>query len=452
MSNRAVERPEYSHSSVRDGGTETRRRPVLIAAPRHPLLVALLAGTLLAVAGAYPATTAGAVSEPSPAHATETFGYTGAAQSFTVPPHVRTLSVVTIGAAGGRGSSGSRWTGGRGGQGARVSADLDVNPGETLVVMVGGPGGDGGAFSAGSGGFNGGARAGNVGGGGGGGASDIRTTTSLTSRLVVAGGGGGGGAAGSEGPGGLGGPPGQDGKDGHSDPHDPFTCHGRGGGAGRKDAGGGGGGGCVGSAQHGDDGVLGGGGIGGASGVLESGGGGAGGYYGGGGGGGGVGGSGAGGGSGSSAVAPPARNPTIGDAPNATPLVTISYDHSLGVDLDVSPRGRPVNVGQPILLTAKVFGPVQHSPVEFLFARCQKSGLCDPPSQLGTADLDKAQAGFTVSDLPAYNCYGFYVSYAGVGDRSFDELGCYDIREATPTTSTTTTTTTSLPGPSTSTS
>ena len=173
-----------------------------------------------------------------------------------------------------------------------------------------------------------------------------------------------------------------------------------------------------------------------------------GGYYGGGGGGAGVGGSGAGGG-GSSAVTARATNQHIGVSSDTTPFVTISYDHSLGVDLDVSPRGRPVSVGQPITLSAKVYRPVQAAPATFLAGRCQRSGLCDPPFEIGTSAVDKeGKAVVTVSDLPAYSCYSFYVSYSGVGDRSFDELGCYDVRADQ---STTTTTGTARPTPSSST-
>jgi len=407
---------------------------------------------LLSVAGiaAAPSVAATPAPEPSASHATETFGYTGAVQTFTVPPHVRSLSVVAIGARGGRGASGYDKSGGGGGLAARVSADLDVNPGEALLVVVGGPGGAGGTFSSGSGGFNGGARAGHVGGGGGGGASDIRTGGQPGPRLVVAAGGGGGGAAGAEGPGGPGGLPGQAGHDGHSSPHDPLTCHGRGGGGAGPTAGGGGGGGCVGADQHGDGGSLGQGGIGGASGVLESGGGGGGGTYGGGGGGAGVGGSGAGGGGGSSAVTPPATNARTSVSDSTAPLVTISYDHSVGVDLDVSPHS-PVNEGHPITLTAKVYGPVQHVPATFLAARCQPNGLCEPPFDVGTSEVGQdAAAVVTVTDLPADSCYGFYVSYAGVGDRSFDELGCFDVRPASTSTTRPSGSTTS--GPTTSTS
>ena len=399
----------------------------------------MLIGVLpVAVVGVYPSVAVRPAAEPSASHATEKFGYTGATQAFTVPPHVRTISVVVTGAVGGKGSSGYDKSGGAGGRADRATADLDVNPGEALVIVVGGPGGEGGTFSSGSGGFNGGARAGHVGGGGGGGASDVRGDADVASRLIVAAGGGGGGASGAEGPGGLGGFPGHDGSDGHSTPHDPLTCHGRGGGGARSDGGGGGGGGCVGADQHGDGGALSQGGIGGASGVLESGGGGGGGSYGGGGGGAGVGGSGAGGGGGSSAVTARATNQHISVSSDTTPFVTISYDHSLGVDLDVSPRGRPVSVGQPITLSAKVYGPVQAAPATFLAGRCQRSGLCDPPFVIGTSAVDKeGKAVVTVSDLPAYSCYSFYVSYSGVGDRSFDELGCYDVREDQSTTTTT---------------
>ncbi|HXB15066.1 MAG TPA: IPT/TIG domain-containing protein [Solirubrobacteraceae bacterium] len=125
------------------------------------------------------------------AHASETvthtFGATGAAQTFIVPPGVTMLGVRAV---GGRGHGG--------GEPAEVTGELSVAPGQTLYVEVGGsPTGK-------AGGFNGGGDGGDSEAGGGGGASDVRTvpgTTqeSLHSRLIVAGGSGGGSSNGEKG-------------------------------------------------------------------------------------------------------------------------------------------------------------------------------------------------------------------------------------------------------------
>lgn len=110
-----------------------------------------------------------------------TFAFTGAPQTYTVPPRVVSLEVVADGGSGGNYQS-------AGGGGAHVTATITVTPGQVLTVYVGGKGGD---VNNSSGGYNGGG-AGNGGGGGGGGASDVRTGgASLADRLVVAGGGGG---------------------------------------------------------------------------------------------------------------------------------------------------------------------------------------------------------------------------------------------------------------------
>jgi hypothetical protein len=134
----------------------------------------------------------------SPRYLSETYSYTGSAQTFVVPAGVTSLQVVVAGAQGGAGFDYAAGTGGGGGRGAVVGVTLAVSPGETLTLLVGGEGGSGPAGSV--AGFNGGgagaynptpgfARAG----GGGGGASDIRAGgAGLANRVVVAGGGGGG--------------------------------------------------------------------------------------------------------------------------------------------------------------------------------------------------------------------------------------------------------------------
>lgn len=122
------------------------------------------------------------------AEQTETFVYTGAAQSFLVPAGVCAVTVNMYGAEGA--DAGGSIVAGKGG---RTTATIAVTPGESLGVYVGGtPTGD-----EILGGFNGGGDAG-IGtnnesrGEGGGGGSDVRQGGSeLSDRVVVAGGGGG---------------------------------------------------------------------------------------------------------------------------------------------------------------------------------------------------------------------------------------------------------------------
>lgn len=211
---------------------------------------------------------------------TQTFNYTGAVQTFTVPSGVTSLTVDVIGAKGGTGYPATSV----GGNGGRVQGTLTVTPGQVLQIYVGGAGANGSANAAGSGGYNGGAAGGlyasSYSGGGGGGASDIRTSPyALANRVVVAGGGGGGAydysTTNSERGGDGGGTTGQHGWYGGTIAGQPYVGYG-----GTPSAGGAGGnypGYCIGS-----NGALG---VGGAGGTCtNSGGGGGGGYYGGGGG------------------------------------------------------------------------------------------------------------------------------------------------------------------------
>jgi hypothetical protein len=124
----------------------------------------------------------------------QTFNFTGAAQTFTVPAGVTQLTISAFGAQGGAGALGAP----AGGLGGSVSAKITVTPGEILTINVGGVGGNGNNVGpvVGAGGFNGGASAGagTIPGGGGGGASDVRQGgAGLANRVVVAGGGGGSG-------------------------------------------------------------------------------------------------------------------------------------------------------------------------------------------------------------------------------------------------------------------
>lgn len=121
---------------------------------------------------------------------TQTFSFTGASESFTIPDCV---SEVTITAHGASGSSGHASTSpaGLGGNGAVVSGTYAVTPGQVLNIFVGGQG------TLTTGGFNGGGVNASNSSAGGGGASDVRLTGSaLTDRIIVAGGGGAGGNGG----------------------------------------------------------------------------------------------------------------------------------------------------------------------------------------------------------------------------------------------------------------
>ncbi|NBY39818.1 MAG: hypothetical protein EBQ66_02655, partial [Flavobacteriia bacterium] len=113
----------------------------------------------------------------------QTFNYTGAQQTWTVPAGVTSI---TVDAQGAQGSNSSYGTGGNGG---RVQTTLSVTPGATVYINVG----QAGTISA--GGWNGGGAPYACScAGGGGGASDLRIGgTALTDRKIVAGGGGGAG-------------------------------------------------------------------------------------------------------------------------------------------------------------------------------------------------------------------------------------------------------------------
>jgi hypothetical protein len=195
---------------------------------------------VLAAAGAaLLSATSASAADPPPDGCTQdgdtvtcSYGYTGAEQKFSIPVDVKNLRVD---AAGGRGGGVSfdlsTWS-----LAGEVLTDLEVTPGKTLYVEVGGLGGEAGS---GTGGFNGGGQ-GALLAGGGGGATDIRTCSRshpdcepLRSRLVVAGGGGG---LAQLSVGGHGGTP--DGAPGLSVPPRPPLLAGRPGGGGTQTAGG----------------------------------------------------------------------------------------------------------------------------------------------------------------------------------------------------------------------
>lgn len=266
----------------------------------------------------------------APAVATmKAFEFTGSEQTFTVPAGVHLISVNLVGGMGGDG-------GGMGGAAAIVTGDLEVTPGQTLYLEVGGNGEK--QSEGGVGGFNGGGSA--SGGGGGGGASDIRTEpssaglSSLGSRLAIAAGGGGGGGDGNEA-----------GAEGGAADSIGGTSSGgnEGGGAGTFSNGGVGGSGCGGT---GGEGALGQGGAGGAGEVgTNGGGGGGGGYYGGGGGAGGCTFGGGGGGGGASLV-PVDGEYSIGL--DTVPAIEIFYTPPPTIDIATPADGATYTIGQSV--------------------------------------------------------------------------------------------------------
>jgi hypothetical protein len=133
--------------------------------------------------GVTPLLTTTYYAQSNSAQITDTFYYTGAAQTFIVPAGVTTLQADLRGGRGGD----------LGGLGGRVQATLNVVPGQVLNLYAGGAGTSA-PFSSGVGvTFNGGGAAQWAYSGSGGGGTDIRTGgTAITDRVLVAGGGGGG--------------------------------------------------------------------------------------------------------------------------------------------------------------------------------------------------------------------------------------------------------------------
>jgi hypothetical protein len=117
---------------------------------------------------------------------TYNFTYKGEIQIFIVPNRVTSIQVNAIGAKGGTGARGQA-----GGAGANITTTLNVTPGQTLYIVVGGFPGQSATAKYGFGG-NGGS-GGNYGGAGGG-LSGVFTsvTPANANALLVAGGGGGG--------------------------------------------------------------------------------------------------------------------------------------------------------------------------------------------------------------------------------------------------------------------
>lgn len=155
------------------------------------------------------AVSAAAPYTPPPFAVSQSFSYTGGAQSFTAPTGVSTVSVELWGAAGGNGNyNAGAWSG----AGGFAAATFPVSAGDVVTVEVGGGGqgamrsGDGGAGGWPDGGAGG---KGSNGSGGGGGSTRLYINGAL--KVVVGGGGGSGGlSTGSKYAGAGGGESGQD--------------------------------------------------------------------------------------------------------------------------------------------------------------------------------------------------------------------------------------------------
>jgi hypothetical protein len=134
-----------------------------------------------------------------------TFDTPGEEDPFAIPLGCFRISVRAWGGGGGDGENNTS-----GGAGGFATAELDVEPGDPMVVAVGGAGGDGANNAGGAGGALGGGVGGDGGsqpGGGGGGLSGLFAgALAVDGALVIAGGGGGsGGDSGGQVVGGAGG-------------------------------------------------------------------------------------------------------------------------------------------------------------------------------------------------------------------------------------------------------
>ncbi len=130
------------------------------------------------------------------AQVSQTFNFTGAAQYFTVPTCVTSITIEAYGAQGANDAA----TGWIINQGGYARGCFTTTPSNVYTLYVGGqPTGTLGGYNGGGTGYP--SLSGNTSGAGGGGASDVRFGgTALTNRILVAGGGGGGGSdAGSSG-------------------------------------------------------------------------------------------------------------------------------------------------------------------------------------------------------------------------------------------------------------
>lgn len=337
---------------------------------------------------------------------TQTFSYTGAEQTFTVPSGVTSVNVTAVGGHGGSAAA-------SGGAAAQVSGGLSVTPGETLYIEVGGNGIDGnpGGNTVSAGGFNGGA----PGGAGGGGASDVRTSPrtgglSPDSRLLVAAGGGGSGQSGSC-TGGAGGAAEQAGEAG--------SCGNGGGGPGSQKAGGARG---TGGCGEGQEGQLGLGGEGGGNGFggtfcnLDTGGGGGGGLY---GGGGGCGASAAasGGGGGGSSLVPVSGSATLA-SPSAAPEIQIAYTVSSPPPTVVTEPATTVTQKSATLNATVNPEGTQVTACVFEYGTTTAYGSSAPCTSLPGSGTSPVGVSAAISGLKASTGYHFRIAATNSGGTS----------------------------------
>jgi hypothetical protein len=149
--------------------------------------------TALMTIGAAVGVAATTGSTPASATSPTTKFTTPGCWNYPVPPKVAQVEINAFGAQGGSGLTGNLGVLGTGGLGGAVSGLLNVGPGESLDVCVGGSGDDPAVGGIGPG-MNGGGAPGSGGvniAATGGGASDVRIGVQLTDRVLVAGGGGG---------------------------------------------------------------------------------------------------------------------------------------------------------------------------------------------------------------------------------------------------------------------
>ncbi len=373
------------------------------------------------------------------------FAETGAAQGFTVPAGVQSITVDAFGAQG------ADANGALGGPGGEATATLAVLPGDPIEVLVGGQGDTFGVPNGGAGGFNAGGAGGPGGigqfsngpsGGGGGGASDVRTgvcagtlSCGLSARVLVAGGGGGAASGGGScfpSGGGGGNPSGGAGT---------VACAGGGGGGGGGQTGGGSAGapdtscqgagagaGAAGGAVSQDAGGAGGSGSSNTSGG-NGGGGGGGGYW---GGGGGAGSCGIGGGGGGGSSTGPLGASFTNAVRSGDGLVTITYPVNVTTTTVSAPANGTTGTaiaagsisstlsgatsGATGTITFTVFGPQASAP-----STCSTGGTA-----VGTATVTgngsyNPPAGFTPS---AAGSYWWYASYSGDSANLPSNSGC----------------------------
>jgi hypothetical protein len=360
--------------------------------------------------------------QPAFAATTDTYSYTGGAQTWTIPAGVTSIIVDAYGAQGGAGTATS------GGLGGQATATISVTPGASVQINVGGQGATATPGSAAAGGFNGGGATGTDNGGGvflagsGGGASDVRIGgTALSDRKVVAGGGGGSGGLVAAGAGG-----GSNVDNGAGASGSGTAPSGVGGGGGSNASGGLGGAGateggvaCADVGGAGGSGALGTGGGGGDAGPLNpaaaGGAGGGGGYYGGGGGGGACDQSlnTGGGGGGSNYITTDGTGDLYRGVRSGNGLVTISY--ALGTTTQLASSLSPAAPGATVTFTATVLDaavtpvPVTVGTVEFTADGTIISG-CGAVAVNGSG-----QATCSTSSLPS-GLNQILATYSGTSD------------------------------------